>query len=121
MGGGKQLSCARIEGQTGNGNDRQTRRRDCPRVGSASACKPKYTKVRRGVQVTANVVVSDAVDWLVTDRRSCAFQVHPSRTPGAAVGGRIVRHGEDMTRSGGRDRRVTEVRDVRMIRVRRID
>src|SRR5437762_9046268 len=126
MRGGKQLACARIEGQTGNGNDRQTRCRHCPRVGCAGACKPKYTKVRRGVEVTADLVESDAVDRLIADRSAGALKICPSRTSGAAVGGRIIRHQKDMAGlwrlSATNDQLVVaQVRHIRTIRVGRID
>jgi len=99
----KQLSCARVDGEARNGYDRETRRRHCPRVGSGSACKLKYTKVRRGEQVTADVVESDTVDRLVADRRASALKVCPSRR----ATDRIISHREDVTGLG----RLSQVND----------
>src|SRR5713101_2277744 len=94
MRGGKQLPRARVDGEARSSDDGQTRRRHRPRVGSAGTCKPKYTKVRRGEQVTADVVESDTVDRLIADWRPGAFEVHPCR--GATNW--IVGHRKDMAR-----------------------
>src|SRR6266404_7002131 len=126
MRGDKQLSRARVDGEARARDDRQTRRRHCPRVGSAGTCKPKYTKVRRGEQVTADVVEGDAIDWLIADRSAGALKICPSRTPGAAVGSRVVRHQEDVAGlwrlSAINDQFVVaQIRDVSMIGVRRVN
>ena len=95
MRGGKQLPCARVDRQAGNRDYWQTRCRHRPTIGRACASKPDNAEVGRRIKVTRDIVVSDAVNRLVPDRRSGALKVHP----GSRICVRVVRYREDVTGS----------------------
>ena len=86
------MSCARIDGQARSSDDGQTRSRYRPAIGIVRASELDHSKVRRCVQVAGDIVIGDAIDWLIADRRAGAFKVRPRRR----ATDRVVRHQEDV-------------------------
>src|SRR5438067_8536691 len=94
--GGKQLPCARVDGQSCDGDNRQARCRHRPTIRRIRASEPDYAEVSRRVQIARDIVERDSINRLIADRYASAFEVHPSRAPRTAVSGGIIRHQEDM-------------------------
>src|SRR5438552_18926782 len=70
MSSAKQLPRTRIDRQTGNGHDRQTRRRHRPSVGRVRAGEFNYAEVGRRIKYAHNRSERTAVDRLVTNWRA---------------------------------------------------
>src|SRR6266513_3115648 len=73
MGGGKQLPCARVDGQPGNR-------------------EPDNAEAGPRIPVARDIVERDSINRLIADRCASAFEVRPRRR----AGNWVVRHREDV-------------------------